>query len=419
MSEEWHRKLISTPAGPKPLQANVVTALRTCPQWHSVLAYDVFEMRTIVDLAPPWAGVGDGNRPWTPDDDVLTTDWMQRQGIGINVATTEKAVEVVARDRSFHPVMDYLNGLEHDGKGRVGNWLSVYLGAAENTYHEHVGRAMLIGAVARIYKPGCKNDTMPILEGVQGALKSTAIRTLFEPWFTDELADFGSKDSAMQMRGAWGIEVSELDAMSKSEVSRIKAFISRTTDRFRPPYGSRIVESPRSCVFWGSTNSDRYLKDETGGRRFWPVKVGKIDIAGLTKAREQLWAEAVRLYHADYPWWIVKPEILRHVEDEQRQRYVGDVWDAAVERYVQGETQVSLENVMRDGIGLDLARCGQPEQNRAVACLKSLGFQRTQVRSGDKRHWVYRRVVTNDPNLPSGEAVTTLKVVTPAKVVTR
>ncbi|WP_141933474.1 virulence-associated E family protein [Bradyrhizobium sp. UNPA324] len=417
MSEEWHKKLISTPAGPKPLLANVVTALRTCPQWHSVLAYDAFGMQTIADLAPPWGG--DGNRIWTPDDDVLATDWMQRHGIGVNVATTEKAVETVARDRSFHPVIDYLDQLRHDGKGRVGNWLSAYLGAAENAYHQHVGRAMLVGAVARIYKPGCKNDTMPIFEGVQGALKSTAIRTLFEPWFTDELADFGSKDSAMQMRGAWGIEVSELDAMSKSEVSRIKAFISRTTDRFRPPYGSRIIESPRSCVFWGSTNSDRYLKDETGGRRFWPVKVGKIDIAGLTEAREQLWAEAVTLFRADYPWWIIKPDILRQVEDEQRQRYVGDVWDAAVERYVQGETQVSLEKVMRDGVGLDLARCGQPEQNRVVACLKSLGFQRTQVRSGDKRHWVYRRVVTNDPNSPSSEVVTTLKVVTPAKVVTR
>jgi predicted P-loop ATPase len=344
---------------------------------------------------------------------------MQRHGIGVNVATTEKAVEAVARDRSFHPVIDYLDGLKHDGKGRVGNWLSTYLGAAENTYHEHVGRAMMVGAVARIYRPGCKNDNMPIFEGLQGALKSTAIRTLFAPWFTDELADFGSKDSAMQMRGAWGIEVSELDAMSKSEVSRIKAFISRTTDRFRPPYGSRIIESPRSCVFWGSTNSDRYLKDETGGRRFWPVKVGKIDIAGLEAVRDQLWAEAVILFDANYPWWIVKPEILRQVEDEQRQRYVGDVWDAIVERYVQGLTEVTLEKIMRDGIGIPVASCGQSEQNRAVACLKSLGFQRAQVRSGDKRTWVYRRVVTNDPKQASASNVTTLEPVTIARVVTR
>ena len=119
---------------------------------------------------------------------------------------------------------------------------------------------------------------MPIFEGAQGARKSTAVKALFDPWFSDELADLGSKDAAMQTRGVWGIEVSELDAMSRMEVSRIKAFITRTTDRFRPPYGSRIIESPRSCVFWGTTNADGYLKDETGGRRFWPVKIGKINV---------------------------------------------------------------------------------------------------------------------------------------------
>lgn len=108
----------------------------------------------------------------------------------------------------------------------------------------------------------------------------------------------------MQTRGVWGIEVFELDAMSRMEVSRIKAFITRTTDRFRPPYGSRIIESPRSCVFWGTTNSDGYLKDETGGRRFWPVKIGRINVEMLRDMRDQLWAEAVVLYHANVPWWI-------------------------------------------------------------------------------------------------------------------
>ena len=97
---------------------------------------------------------------------------------------------------------------------------------------------MLIAAVARIYDPGCKVDTVPIFEGAQGARKSTAVKALFDPWFSDELADLGSKDAAMQTRGVWGIEVSELDAMSRMEVSRIKAFITRTTDRFRPPYGA-------------------------------------------------------------------------------------------------------------------------------------------------------------------------------------
>jgi predicted P-loop ATPase len=179
-----------------------------------------------------------------------------------------------------------------DGKQRLDHWLTKYIGAEETPYTHSIGRSALIGAVARIRNPGCKVDTVPIIEGKQGLGKSSAARILFDPWFSDELADLGGKDAAMQTQGAWLIEISELDAMSRSEVSRIKAFVSRATDRFRPPYGARVIESPRSCVFWGTTNSDTYLKDETGGRRFWPIKAGRIDVNGLAAARDQLWARS-------------------------------------------------------------------------------------------------------------------------------
>lgn len=177
----WRNGLLLSPSGaPKPLLANVIIALREAPPWQSVLSCDAFGMQAVVDNAPPWEmGLNFYARVWTPQDDLLATDWMQRQGIGINVATTAQAVEAVARDRQFHPVIDYLDSLKHDGKARAGNWLSTYLGAPPTPYHEHVGRAMLVGAVARIYQPGCKNDAVPILEGPQGARKSTAIKTLF------------------------------------------------------------------------------------------------------------------------------------------------------------------------------------------------------------------------------------------------
>lgn len=150
--------------------------------------------------------------------------------------------------------------------------------------------------MARIYRPGTKVDNCLILDGGQGTLKSTALRTLAEPWFTDELGDLGSKDAALQLRGAWIIELSELDAMQRMEASRIKAFISRSNDRYRPPYGRHVVDMPRECILAGTVNHQTYLRDETGGRLFWPVRTGRIDIADLKRDRDQLWAGARARY---------------------------------------------------------------------------------------------------------------------------
>jgi predicted P-loop ATPase len=134
-----------------------------------------------------------------------------------------------------------LQGLQWDGVERLNRWLSAHLGAADTEYSRAVGSRWLISAVARIFQPSAKADCCLILEGPQGIRKSTALRTLAGEYFTDELADLGSNDAAMQTRGVWIIELSELDGLSNSDVARIKAFMSRTTDRFRPPYGMRLV----------------------------------------------------------------------------------------------------------------------------------------------------------------------------------
>ena len=158
---------------------------------------------------------------------------------------------------------------------RLEEWVITYLGAEDTPLNRAVGSRWMISGVARILQPGAKVDHMLILEGPQGAKKSSALKTLAgAEWFTDELAEIGSKDAAQQMRGIWVIEIAELDAISRAEVSRIKAFLSRTTDRYRPPYERYVVEMPRQCVFAGSVNPDTYLRDETGNRRFWPVRCG-------------------------------------------------------------------------------------------------------------------------------------------------
>jgi predicted P-loop ATPase len=372
--------------------ANACHALRCAPELQGMTAYDTFALKTVLVSPPPWDIAHNfTQRPWSQHDDLLMAEHLQRIGVPLNPPTAAQAVELVAREQSFHPVLDYLDSLQWDGKLRLDHWLSDYIGADETPFSHSAGRAALIGAVARVRTPGCKLDTVPIIEGAQGLGKSSAARVLFDPWFSDELADLGSKDAAMQTQGAWLIEISELDAMSRGEVSRIKAFVSRTTDRFRPPYGSRVIESPRSCVFWGTTNSDVYLKDETGGRRFWPIKAGKIDLAGLNAARDQLWAEADRLFHAGALWWIVNPEAARIAEGEQTARYQGDPWDGAIADHLRTVADVSIDEILRDVLHLDIGRWTQVDMNRVARCLKARGLVRTQVRTGDKRAWRYRK----------------------------
>jgi predicted P-loop ATPase len=393
---EWTKDLQRYGSGaPHPTLSNAAHALRSAPDLEFVLAYDVFAMKTLMVAAPPWEFEPQhfAPRAWTPHDDLLVTEHLQRKGLPIKPHTATQAVELVARERSFHPVLDYLASLEWDGKPRLDTWLTEYLGAVETPYTQSIGRSALIGAVARIRNPGCKVDTVPIIEGPQGSGKSSASRVLFDPWFSDELADLGGKDAAMQTQGIWLIEISELDAMSRSEVSRIKAFISRSTDRFRPPYGARVIESQRSCVFWGTTNSDAYLKDETGGRRFWPIKAGRIDVVGLAAARDQLWAEADRLHRAGAAWWIVNPEAQRIADGEQTARYQGDPWDEAIGEHLKTVTDASVAEILRDVLHIDIGRQSQADMNRVVRALKARGMIRSQVRTGDKRAWRYRKAL--------------------------
>ena len=189
----------------------------------------------------------------------------------------------------------------------------------------------------------------------------------------DELADLGSKDAAMQTRGVWGIEVSELDAMNRGEVSRIKAFITRTTDRFRPPYGSRIIESPRSCVFWGTTNADGYLKDETGGRRFWPVKIGKINVDLLRDMRDQLWAEAVVHVQGQVPWWITKPETIGTPRAISRIAISAIPGTRRSRTTLSTSTEVSVDEVLRWLCTWKSDAADNLRMTRAASCLRSLG----------------------------------------------
>jgi predicted P-loop ATPase len=322
---------------------NACIALREHPDIKGRIAYDEFAGCTYVLGALPWDDRP--KRPWSQFDDLAATEWLQGipppDAIGVSSAVTREAVERVAYANRFHPVLDWLEALKWDGTERLKQWLTTCLGVPQTPLSDAIGRAFLISAVARIQKPGCKVDHMLILEGSQGLLKSTALRTLVGngDWFADEIADLGTKDSCQDLRGVWIVELSELSAIRPGEVEKVKGYISRQIDHYRPSYGRRSIDVPRQCVFIGTTNAKEYLSDSTGNRRYWPVVCGALDIETLARDRNQLWAEAVAAYHAGERWWLTDDDLKRMVAEEQEDRRVRHPWESVVADWLDGPTK--------------------------------------------------------------------------------
>ncbi len=393
----WREELIRakpTPAHPQgniyPVLANAITALRHSPEWQGVLAFNEFLLTPMAIKPTPWGAVS--NATWSDHEDRLTAEWLQRKGILVDVGTAAQAAQTVSKDRSFHPVRKYLESIAWDGINRLDTWLTTYLGVEDSNYARAVGARWLISAVARIYRPGVKADCCLILEGPQGSKKSTALKTLAGPYFTDELADLGTKDSVLQTQGVWIIELSELDSLSRAEVGRIKAFMSRTTDRFRPPYGKRLIESPRQCVFAGSVNHSSYLRDDSGGRRFWPVACGRIDIDRFARDRDQLWAEAKARFERGCVWWLETTELVGMASLEQADRYEGDPWEEVIAHWAEDRRSASIGEVLSRCLDKPQALWTQVDKNRVARCFRALGWERYRERQGTRLEWRYRRI---------------------------
>jgi predicted P-loop ATPase len=297
-------------------------------------------------------------------------------------------------------VRDHLDSLKWDGTVRIEAWLSRYLGVEDTPYVRAVGPRFLILAVARIFDPGCQVDHMLVLEGDQGIQKSSALRALAQPWFSDRISKPGSKDSAMEVAGIWVIEWSELDALSKAGNSAIKSFVTRRHDRFRPPYGRHVVERPRQCVFAGTINPNGgYLNDPTGARRFWPVTCGVIDLQGLVRDRDHLWAEALVRFRAGNPWWLETPELEAMATAEQERRFRGDPWAERVGEWLAGRDEVSVSEVLTGVLGIPAGSQSHSAEIRVSRILQSKfnGFEQYRPgKKGEPRPPRYRRQVSDD-----------------------
>jgi len=364
-----------------PNLVNAMTAMRLAPELSEVFSYDQMLCATVMDReAPdPAGGITDpiAIRPATDNDVGRAQEWMQRAGLQrLGKEVAHQAVDMRAQERAFHPVRDYLDGLRWDARERLGSWLSAYLGAEANAYTSGIGTMFLVAMVARIFDPGCKADYMMVLEGPQGARKSTACAILGAQWFSDNLPDVTTgKDVAQHLPGKWLIEIAEMSAMSKAEDNALKAFISRPVERYRPSYGRKEVIQPRQCVFVGTTNKSTYLRDETGGRRYWPVKVGRVDTDALARDRDQLFAEAVAHYREGTRWWPDADFEAQHIQPEQDSRFEADAWEGEIETYLRGKNRVMVTEVAREALHLDLPKIGTAEQRRIAAALQRLGWK--------------------------------------------
>lgn len=378
---------------------NLARVLLHHPAWEGVFAVDARRETQMFMKAPPFAEDLALPRAIVPraiiDSDIArVADWLMAQGClgwstAPKTAQLEQAIALACEQHRFDSVRDYLTGLVWDGVPRLDDMAVRLLGAKDTPYARTVVAKWMLSAVARVRTPGCQVDHVLVLEGPQGIGKSSALRVLAgSENFSDTVPEIPSRDAHEHCLGPWIIELAELDHMRKGEVTSLKAFISARAPSFRTAYARRSMAHPRRCVFAGTTNECGYLADATGNRRFWPVECSRIDLEGLARERDQLWAEALARVRAGEPWHITDPEVREAAEHEQAARRTVDPWHGLVATYVRGRTYTTVTDVL-DALGHERGRYDQRSANRVAAILRDLQWTRRMLRLNGQRIWHY------------------------------
>lgn len=280
-------------------------------------------------------------RFWRDADDAQLISFVDSNYGSFSDRNYRIAVTKVTDDRSYHPIREMFEALPPwDGERRMETVLIDYLGAEDNRYVRAVTKKALCAAYMRVYHPGIKFDTMIVLNGAQGIGKSTLIAWLGGEWFSDSLAlsDMNDKTAAEKLQGYWILEIGELAGMKKADIDKVKAFISRQDDKYRASFGRRVTPHPRQCIFFGTTNSENgYLRDITGNRRFWNVKVsgqGKWKPWDLTdEAVKQIWAETAEIAKAGEKLYL-DADLEEYAKREQREAMEQDDREGIVREYL-------------------------------------------------------------------------------------
>jgi putative DNA primase/helicase len=427
----WRNRLLEGRQGIMPVRENVVLALDGLPgvpgipEAAGLVAFNEFTNDVVKLADTPWgttAGV------WEETDELELGNWLVRRHRFPSVprGTLEEAVAMVAKRHRYHPVraeLDRVRG-RWDGEKRLACWLrrccleeDEYDDQAPlQQYLARVGTWMVMAVCARVLQPGCKFDYMLILEGPQGVGKSTLARLLGGDYFADTGLVLGDKDSYQNLQGVLVYEWGELDALSKAEVQKVKAFISSSKDRFRASFDRRAKDYPRQVVFVGTTNEDHYLTDGTGNRRFWPVRVTRhIDLDWFAAHRDQLFAEALSYLEAGQRFHPTPREQRALFDEQQQQRQIENAIESAVRRFLYdpdqrvtpgGDNGALVEEITAQDllgkIGISIDKQTNVLLRQATAALRHCGWERFRSTKRGDRPWMFKRPPAAPWERPSG-----------------
>lgn len=336
--------------------SNGLRVLRNHPKYDGHVWWDDFHCKYLTDL-------GGEIRPWTDADTNRLTIWLQMD-CGLKTfpeLAAFKALDAYCRENARNEPVDWMKTLVWDGIGRIDAFFSWAFGAEDSPYTRAVSSNFWIGMVARAHEPGIKNDNMVILQGRQGAYKSTAIEAIGGKWYTELSQTAGTVDFYHALQGKLLVEISELASFAKADGEHIKTALSRKTDRMRIPYGRIPEDFKRGCVFMGTTNKKVYLKDNTGNRRYWPIRCHAIDVEDIKKNRDQMFAEAVTRFKDGETWHKIPMELAEAHQNSVRRN---DPWEGAIGKYLMNKNETTSSELITDAIKMSLDKADSRVQAR-------------------------------------------------------